>query len=76
MIFICEQCRRFLGPTGTVYQDVYRNRPLCLNCRQASGEKFPVGSKARIILDFEKRAIICASGLPGVLETSSPVNAG
>ncbi len=61
MMFFCERCCRCLGPTPQTYRRIYKNRSLCLTCRENDGEKFFPASFEAVIRKAEKDAIIVAS---------------
>jgi hypothetical protein len=36
--FTCQGCLKFLGPERNLYEEVYRDQPLCMMCRKAAGQ--------------------------------------
>ena len=61
MLIFCERCYRLLGPSTPVYQDVYKNHPLCLTCRRQDGETFAPQSKETMLVEMEQRALVIPS---------------
>lgn len=61
MLIFCEKCYRLLGPTASVYEEVYANHPVCLTCRMNDGETFPPRSKENMLLEMEKRTLVIPS---------------
>jgi hypothetical protein len=61
MLIFCEKCYRLLGPTASVYEEIYANHPVCLTCRTNDGETFPAGSKGKMLLEMERRTLVIAS---------------
>ena len=47
-----------LGPSTPVYQEIYKNNPVCLTCRREGGEVFPPRSKEVMLVEMEKLALV------------------
>lgn len=61
MLIFCERCYRLLGPTDSVFEEIYANHPVCLTCRTNDGETFSPRSKEDLLLELEKRTLVIPS---------------
>jgi hypothetical protein len=58
MLIFCVRCYRLLGPSTPVYEEIYKNEPVCLTCRREGGETFPPQSKEFKLVELEKLALV------------------
>ena len=59
MLIFCVRCYRLLGPSTPVYEEIYKNEPVCLTCRKEGGEHSRRNRKKLSLSNWRSSLSLC-----------------